>query len=427
MSDPLSIAASTAGLVSLGLQTIEYLVRFYTTYRERDTTLARTTERLSDLLRCLHTVDEIVRTRKWRANERMILENFERCICQSEDVIQELQTEVRKLQKDPKDSLGQTIRATGRRVTYPFRQSTLKKLDEDIDEFRDNVSIALQALQLKEHQNTQNDIEEMKQIIRIAQAQYLTTSIHHWLRAPDATPDYNAACTKRHTGTGRWLVRSPAFTVWLQQDNSFLWLYGFAGCGKSVLCATAIQEAFRHQRSRSNCALAFFFFTFNDESKQNASAMLRALLLQLAGQVADMDVDLTRLRNWSNQGIPPATALLEHLRQAVTRTHHTYILLDGLDECPVGDKREQVLSTIQTMRKWSLPGFHLLVTSRDLVDIREALDAENRQRVALTNDNIGQDIVTYVSHEIANNPRLKRWAHHRSTIQKRLVQNANGV
>jgi hypothetical protein len=61
---------------------------------------------------------------------------------------------MRKLQKEPSDSLRQTIRAAGQRATYPFRQRTLKKLDEDVDEFCDDVSMALQALQLKEHQNT---------------------------------------------------------------------------------------------------------------------------------------------------------------------------------------------------------------------------------------------------------------------------------
>jgi ankyrin repeat domain-containing protein 50 len=109
-----------------------------------------------------------------------------------------IQDEMRKLQKEPAVTFVKTIRAAGRRAACPFRQSTLKKLDEDVDEFRDNVSMALQVLQLKEHQNTQDDIEEMKRIIKNAQAQYLAASIRHWLRAPDATIDYNAACAKRH-------------------------------------------------------------------------------------------------------------------------------------------------------------------------------------------------------------------------------------
>src|SRR2546423_2538692 len=99
MGDPLSAAAGVAGLVSLGLQTIEYLVKYYTSYRARDLNLARTADRLSDLLQSLHTVDDIVRTRTWRANEKIILQDFEMSISRCEDVIHDLQAEVRKLEK----------------------------------------------------------------------------------------------------------------------------------------------------------------------------------------------------------------------------------------------------------------------------------------------------------------------------------------
>ena len=427
MGDPLSVTAGIAGLVALGLQTTEYLVKYYTAYRTRDHDLARTTDRLGNLLQSLHTVDDIVRKRTWRTNEEKILQNFEESISRCEDVIYELQAEVQKLQKEPADTFVQSIRAVGRRAAYPFRQSTLKKLDEDVDEFRDNVSIALQALQLKEHQNTQDDVEEMRKIVTTVQAQQVATDVRDWLRAADATIDYNAACLKRHTGTGQWFIQSPTFTAWLEQDNSFLWLYGFAGCGKSVLCSTAIQSTFRHQRSRSSSALAFFFFTFNDESKQDASAMLHALLLQLSGQVVGMDADLKRLKDSYSHGTPPVPILMEYLRSAMTRCHDVYLLLDALDECPMGDTRDYVLSTIQTIRQWSVPSLHLLVTSRDILDIRQALNVEVENTVALTDDNVSQDILRYVSHQVDHDPRLHRWGKHRETIKQCLAQRANGV
>ncbi|KAJ9662602.1 hypothetical protein H2198_001274 [Neophaeococcomyces mojaviensis] len=217
----------------------------------------------------------------------------------------ELEDEVRKFEKEPTNTLAKTIRTTGRRIAYLFRRSTLEKLDEDISDFRDHLSTVMQVLELKEHQNTQNDIEVVKTIVETV--------------APDTTIDYNTACAKRHTDTGQWFVQSPAFTTWLQQDNSFLWLYGFAGCGKSVLCSTAIEYAFCHARSQAESAMAFFFFTFNDESKQDASALLRALLLQFSGQISGLDVELTRLQETYQHGTPPVPILTEYLRQAVNR------------------------------------------------------------------------------------------------------------
>jgi hypothetical protein len=54
----------------------------------------------------------------------------------------------------------------GRRAAYPFKRSTLEDLGEDVSDFRANSSIALEALQLKEHQNTQSDIEEVNAIVK---------------------------------------------------------------------------------------------------------------------------------------------------------------------------------------------------------------------------------------------------------------------
>lgn len=72
---------------------------------------------------------------------------------------------MRKFEKEPTNTLAKTIRTTGRRIAYLFRRSTLEKLDEDISDFRDHLSTVMQVLELKEHQNTQNDIEVVKTIV----------------------------------------------------------------------------------------------------------------------------------------------------------------------------------------------------------------------------------------------------------------------
>jgi len=273
----------------------------------------------------------------------------------------------------------------------------------------------------------QNDIKEVGELVKNAQAQQLAASVRQWLRAPDATIDYNAACAKRHTGTGQWFIQSPVFIAWLQQDNSFLWLYGFAGCGKSTLCSTAIQHTFRHIRSQTGGAVAFFFFTFNDESKQDTSALLRALLLQLSGQVDGLEADLIELKEAYKDSYPPVPILTEYLRQAVSRCCHVYLLLDALDESPTENSRADVLSIIDTMRNWRLAGLHLLVTSRDTFDIREGLNTEAHNSVTLQNNEVDRDIMRYVSYCIEHDRQLKRWGHHCEAIKQYLAQHAKGV
>lgn len=164
----------------------------------------------------------------------------------------------------------------GRRATYPFRQSTLHKLDEDISDLHRNLSLAINVLQLKDSKNFQDDITDMKLLLNLVRTRQISENIRNWLNAPDATVNHNAAFAKRHPGTGVWFVKSSLFTAWLAEENSFLWVNGFAGSGKSVLSSTAIQFAFRHRGSNPQIGIAFFYFTFNDNSKQDESAMLRA-------------------------------------------------------------------------------------------------------------------------------------------------------
>src|SRR2546423_3362835 len=240
MTDPLSVAAGIAGLISLGIQVTESLVKFYTSYNGQDTDVARTTGRLESLLSTFRFLHAALQSRIFRPDEQGLIKNIESSIYKCDELIQELKEECEKFNKASISGIKGTIKVAGRRAAYPFRQSTLQKLDEDISEIRDNLSLALEVLQLRDHKNTQDDITELKSLVEVVRASQISSTIRDWLKAPDATVNHNAACAKRHPGTGMWFAKGPIFTAWLTQDRSFLWLNGFAGCGKSVLCSTAI-------------------------------------------------------------------------------------------------------------------------------------------------------------------------------------------
>lgn len=427
MSDPLSIAGSVAGLISLGIQVTQSLVEFYTSYKRQDSELTSTTEKLESLLGVFQLLEKTLSNRKFQADERSLIENIETLIKNCDELIQELQGECQKFSKATSNGIKAAVRVAGRRVTYPFRQSTLQKLDEDVGEIRDNLSVALDVLQLKGNERIQDDITDVKLLLDLVRTNQTSSIIRDWLKAPDATIDHNAACAKRHSGTGTWLVKSSTFTTWLTEENSFLWLNGFAGSGKSVLCSTAIQFAFRYRKSNPYIGIAFFYFTFNDESKQDESAMLRALLLQLSGQLQDGHLDLTRLHDSYKTGTPPSPVLTDYLQRLIQRFHHVYIVLDALDESPRNGAREHVLNTLETMQKWSLRGLHLLVTSRDEPDIRGSLNPPLIQQVKMENDGINQDITNFISGRLDEDRRLRKWSPYRYKIQETLARRAQGV
>lgn len=427
MSEPLSVAAGVAGLISLGIQVTEGLVRFYTSYKNQDANVARTTEKLENLLVTFRCLNDALQKRIFRPEEQELIKKIQSSVQQCDELIQELQQECDGFKKDPTNGLGKAIKVAGRRLAYPFRQSTLQKLNEDIDEIRENLSLAFDVLQLRDHKQTQDDIAEINALLQLMRLSQISKDVHDWFNPPDATVNHNGACAKRHPGTGMWFINSDQFNTWLAQGNSLLWIKGFAGSGKSVLCSTAIQHVFRQKRYEPKVGVAFFYFTFNNESKRDASAMLRALIMQLSGQMKEGHNDLRRLQIRYKQGVPPTPVLTEHLQSLIKKFDQVYILLDALDESPRYRQREKVLDLLLEMKDWALPGLHMLVTSRDEVDIRQALTPVCNQETGMKNAEIDKDIGNSISYRLMTDVRLQKWTAHRDRIQEALSSRACGV
>ncbi|KAJ6101889.1 NACHT nucleoside triphosphatase [Penicillium sp. IBT 16267x] len=427
MADPLSIASGIAGLLSLGIQVTQSLVNFYTAYKDQDTDLAKVTQNLDNLQSLFRSLDVAVEKRRSQAYTRDLLQEVEKAVQKCEEIINELQSECEKFHKDSVAGLKDRVKVAGRRAAYPFRKSTLQKLEEDVSDIRENVSFAIDVLQLKSQGHIQDGISEVKSLVERTNASQVSLTIRCWLMAPDASLNHNAASAKCHPSTGLWFVNGHHFRTWLEERNSFLWLNGFAGCGKSILCSTAIQHTFRERRHEDGVGIAFFYFTFNDEAKQDDNGMLRTLLLQLSVQLPDGEKHLAQLHTLYKSGSPPVDVLLDSLRHFLERFHNSYILLDALDESPRDSRREGVLRAIQGIRSWSIPGVHLLVTSRNELDIRESLGRSRDQDISLRNTEVDRDIANFVSYQLKNDAKLQKWKGRHDEIEAKLTTGAQGV
>ena len=256
--------------------------------------------------------------------------------------------------------------------------------------------------------------------------------ISYWLNGHDATYMYTEMSGKRHPGTGTWFVKSSIFTAWLTEENSFLWLNGLAGTGKSFLSSTVIDCAFQQRRLNPQIGVAFFYFDFSYGARQDESTMLLTLLVHLSEQLQDGYSALTRLRDSYQTSIPPPSSVLTNCLQGlIQRFEHVYIVLDALDESPRLGARVRVLETIEVMQKWSLPGLHLLVTSRDEPDIRNffevSLDQEKKQEVQMKNPEIEKDIIDFISWTIHEHRVISKWSTFSDQIHEGLAKRAHDV
>lgn len=194
-----------------------------------------------------------------------------------------------------------------------------------------------------------------------------------------------------------------------------------------MLCSTAINFALQYRRADTEIGIAFFYFTFNDKSKQDESAMLRALLLQLSNQVQNNNADLTELHNSYLTGVPSPPVLIAYLRRLIQRFCHVYIILDALDESPRNVSRERVLDALETMQNWGLQCLHLLVTSRDDPDIRESFDLSPAYQIKMQNSGIDRDIRDFISGRLDTDRRLKNVLPYRERVQESLAARAKGM
>ena len=429
--DAFSVATSVAGIISLGIQVTKSLTDYYEAYKGQKSEIANTVKTLKNLLHVFESLGGELTDRRFRADEKGLFESIEDSIQICEENIYELQTKIEKF----KNGSGSSIQTSARQLAYPFRQSTLRKLDADIDEIVLNLSLALAVLHQKDIGNVQDDIDDAKAVLDLVRTTQISSTIRDWLKAPDATTNYNDACKLKHPRTGLWFVKGSYFSTWLVKANSFLWLNGFAGCGKSVLCSTAIQYTIRHRRSNPRIGIAFFFFTFSDYSKQDTSAMLRALILQLSSQLNDDYARLSKLYNRYHNTTPPDQDLEYCLHQLVQVFEHVYIILDALDESPRNlhgkNIRRSVLEVLATIRQWSEPGLHLLVTSREETDIRDALYnnlyTSPNEIVSMKNVSVDSDIASFISGRLKYSRELRRWANYHSQIESALAKRSKGV
>lgn len=176
----------------------------------------------------------------------------------------------------------------------------------------------------------------------------------------------------------------------------------------------------------SDVAIAFFYFSSAEMSKQGASAMFQELLLhlekqqpidskQLASEILYQKYELTG---------PPEAELADRLRASIQRFRHAFVFLDGIDENP---NQAGVLTALNKMRDWGLPNLHMLITSCDTPDIRSSLSPSPNEDVPLRSDAINQDISRYITFEITNDTKLQRWKQYQIRIQQALTQFSQGV
>ena len=164
--------------------------------------------------------------------------------------------------------------------------------------------------------------------------------------------------------------------------------------------------------------MAYYYFDFRDVKKQDCYGLLSSLILQLSAESDSCYDILSRLYSDNARGVrkPTISALKECTTNMLSLPGQapTYIIVDGLDECPnfsgTPSAREEVLELLKELVDLNLPNVHLCVASRPEMDIRMALEPLTSLKISL-HDEVGQkeDMTEYIKSVVYSDRSMGRW------------------
>ena len=207
-----------------------------------------------------------------------------------------------------------------------------------------------------------------------------------------------------------------------------------------ILSAAVIQHL-EALHDTGSVALAYFYFDFRDEEKQNVRNAVTSLLVQFSAYSKHCCDIIYRLYSAHGKGTqqPSIGILIDCLKEMLTvtaRQKPVFILMDALDECPddgTPSPREEVLNLVKDLVSLQLPKLRICVTNRPEIHIQTmlkpfavhasahvlSLDSETRQKI---------DIANYISSVMSSDARMRKLPERdKRLIVEELSERAGGM
>jgi hypothetical protein len=171
-------------------------------------------------------------------------------------------------------------------------------------------------------------------------------------------------------------------------------------------------------RAAGLATIAYYYFDFHDDQKQDFHGILSSLLSQLSAERDSCYDILSQLYSDNADGTrkPTSIALKQCMKDMLSLPgqDQIYIIVDALNECPnisgTPSAREGVLDLVKELVNLKLPNVHICLSSRPEIDIRTVLDPLTSHQISL-HDEKGQkdDILMYIRSVVHSDQAMRRW------------------
>ncbi|KAL8933454.1 MAG: hypothetical protein Q9216_006354 [Gyalolechia sp. 2 TL-2023] len=438
MGDPLSVASSIAGLVTLADIVFGRIYKYVQAVKGANkeiVALSSEVGALYGILSNLQLVSRQLEDRSLSSTPRIHhLGSCHRTLERLKEI----------LDRDDTSSVQtQSIEKLKRRLHWPLSSSEMKTILADIERHKatlglalnvDGVSGLLQSLSLQSETcaTVQGIKVQLKEKYEADTRIAMDTKRQKTLKSfgeTDPRRNQKMSLRLRQPGTGFWFLESQEFQDWLQTENAKLWLYGIPGAGKTVLASTVIEEILRI--SNTNHAVAFFYCDYKDPATQNPLFILGSLIQQIAKQD---EQSFEKVQAFCDRKNPECKADYDYDCQAlrdlildiVSCFDCATVVVDGVDEC--GTHTAEVIELLTSLNaQIDSTNIKTLFLSRDEIDIRECLGDYSQVAIAANKSDlrlyVGAEIdIRIRSHKLRiRDPSLKGY------IMDTLVDGAEGM
>lgn len=200
-----------------------------------------------------------------------------------------------------------------------------------------------------------------------------------------------------------------------------------AGAGKTFLTSKVIDDISDRgkllESGPQTEALAFFYFSRNDDSRNSGLACLRSLVRQLFARASCPGKIHSSMKALYNDCESKGQSLSRELCEAqlvdsMNLFSRVTIVLDALDECNEDDRME-FITTLTTLMGNSSRPLLLFISSRPDEQIRQAFCGQAILEVSMEDNN--DDIANFILGEINSPDKTKRWGRIDETLRDRVV------
>ncbi|KAH7019659.1 hypothetical protein EDB80DRAFT_525112, partial [Ilyonectria destructans] len=194
-------------------------------------------------------------------------------------------------------------------------------------------------------------------------------------------------------GTGEWLLHSDEFRKWIGTKEEVLFCPGLPGAGKTFLASIVIQHLLDLFGNKSDVGIAYHYCNFRHQDNENASVILASILKQLAQCLGSLPDALTTLydKHKAKDTWPLFKEIASALESVASLHSRVFIVIDGLDECPVW---RGILAQLRGLR-----GANTLITSRAIPEIVNDKELEGSSVLEIRASDT--DVREYLEHKMS--------------------------